>query len=503
MLRRITIALALLAYPFALSAAPPSSVPSWFLPHAEDPEAISVAWKYLSTREAAVYLGSSWTVLGGQLVDEKGQPLGFTRLSLSYSEAIRGYGADLITDKDGYFLIYSPYSLDVAESADDPRQYSVCRFYAVPGYPLDSFAARYAVDRKDVKVARAQLLFREADRAFYQLSVDGHHRFEAAGFETFRSEAVKDDREKNAPLVRAASFRDRPREREGETENRKRTAYKLEIVSFDGKLVPHALVKYQANDGYEGNYQVVEANENGQCEVVEYLLKGQDREYYEQVQRQMTVDARLVVGPVSFSLKEDGINTIVVPQPARVAGRITDHRGDPVRTRLRVNYQRQNLTAFELEIPIAADGTFSCDRIMPGERFRITGGGGSRQTTPRAPIASEYLVLGPGEERTINLQVPLASALRILVVDQRNQLVRGEVKLKSGDADDFSNHQESNGKFGFVGLGTAPVRIHFRAEGFEDYLSELTRLEPGELKFLKIIVAPKAKTSSGGNPGNN
>src|SRR6266404_508227 len=148
---RITLVFGLLLVSPILVRPSPAAVPSWFISDSGDPGAIFSAWKNLSTRDAAVYLGADWTVLGGQLVDEQGRPLGLTHVSVSYSEAIRSYGADLVTDKDGFFLIYSPYSLEVSESADDPRQYGVCRFHASPGYPSSIAGAHYAVEKKDIK----------------------------------------------------------------------------------------------------------------------------------------------------------------------------------------------------------------------------------------------------------------------------------------------------------------------------------------------------------------
>lgn len=483
----------LLLSPILVRAAP-ASVPSWFISDSGDPGAIFSAWKSLSTRDAALYLGAGWTVLGGQLVDEQGRPLGLTRVSLSYSEAIRSYGADLVTDKDGYFLIYGPYSLEVSESEDDHRQFGVCRFYVAPGYPLTVLGARYAVEKKDIKSARAQLLFREAEKAFYRLTVDGHSSFNKEEFDSYRADnAGTSQLAATAPVRVARPFRDRPRPREGSVESRKPTTYKLRIVAADGTAVPHALVKFQAYDGYEGNYQVVEGDEKGLCEVVEYLLDDQDHAYYANIQRQITVDTPSVTGPVSISLDKNTLNTLTLSQPAKVSGRLSDHHGDPIYTHLSVSYKRANLIAFELDMPVSSNGEYFCDRIMPGEEFRIVTAGSSRQSTPRAPAASDYLSLSPGAERLVNLQVPQAAALRILLVDHREQLVNAEVTLRSVSDVQMSNVQQSVGKFGFFALGEEAFRIHIQAKGFDDYVSDPIQLEPGELRFIRIVLTPRPK----------
>jgi hypothetical protein len=69
-------------------------------------------------------------------------------------------------------------------------------------------------------------------------------------------------------------------------------------------------------------------------------------------------------------LDKDHLNIITLAQPAKVSGRLTDYHGDPIGMRLSIRYKRANLIAFELDMPLAPDGTFSCDRIMPGEEFR-------------------------------------------------------------------------------------------------------------------------------------
>src|SRR5438132_12071331 len=117
---RITLTFVLLLLLPVLASAGPPSVPPWFVSDTSDPYAIFSAWKNLSSREAAVYLHDGWRVLGGQLVDEKGNAMGLTRLSGSGGDSSsRGEGADLVTDKNGYFLIYGPQSIDVDYTVTD------------------------------------------------------------------------------------------------------------------------------------------------------------------------------------------------------------------------------------------------------------------------------------------------------------------------------------------------------------------------------------------------
>jgi hypothetical protein len=92
-----------------------------------------------------------------------------------------------------------------------------------------------------------------------------------------------------------------------------------------------------------------------------------------------------------------------------------------------------------LTVPLNRDGTFTFRRVMPGEPFRLVGVTISRQVTPVAPVATIYFTLNPGD-----------------------------------------------GKFGFYAFGQAPFRISVKAHRFEDYLSDVIRLEPGELRFIKI-----------------
>jgi hypothetical protein len=47
-------------------------LPQWFTAADNDPYGIFQAWKFLSTRDATLYLGIDWKALGGVLRDENG-----------------------------------------------------------------------------------------------------------------------------------------------------------------------------------------------------------------------------------------------------------------------------------------------------------------------------------------------------------------------------------------------------------------------------------------------
>ena len=492
---RLRFLLALCLSPFLLTTITASgpganAVPSWFNRNPNDPHAIFSAWRNLSAREAALFLGNGWTVLGGQLRDQEGKPLALTPITIYYNAVIRSFSATLMTDRDGYFLIYSPYSLDVrGPGTESMSQGRFCLISAAPGYPPTELGMAYAASKREVRVAAAQPLLREADRAFYALTVEGHNTFDERGFAAFRAEMLA------RPMpADPAPFRDLLRPRQGSIEGRKRTAYRIRVVSPDGRPVPQALIKYQAYDGYEGNVQVVETDRNGMCEVEEYVLEGREASYYAGIRRIITVDAPgFAVGPVTASLREEGVNEIVLPAPAKVSGRIADHRGNPIWMHLTVEYRRPTLLAFETHIRQRADGSFSFDRIMPGEEFRLVARGLSHQSTPRAPVASGFMTLPPGGERIVNLEIPLAAALRVLVTDEQGQPVGSDLSLTLlfEDGTRWSGIPDSSGagRFGFSALGQVPFRIQVKVRVFQEHISEIIRLEPGELKLAQIRIA--------------
>src|SRR5258708_6971762 len=83
---------------------PADQVPSWFKTNSA--HALSQVWRGLSTRRAALFLWPKAEVLGGQLVDKSGKPIANAPIEITYITAIRGYFADLVTDRNGYFVVY-------------------------------------------------------------------------------------------------------------------------------------------------------------------------------------------------------------------------------------------------------------------------------------------------------------------------------------------------------------------------------------------------------------
>src|SRR5215475_9028388 len=104
----IRIALTILILLFASNKCEAQVLPQWFAAAENDPYAIFQAWKSLSTRDAVLYLGMDWRALGGVLKDENGAPLPLTPIQLSFDGGLRSYSARVMTDKDGYFIVYNP-----------------------------------------------------------------------------------------------------------------------------------------------------------------------------------------------------------------------------------------------------------------------------------------------------------------------------------------------------------------------------------------------------------
>src|SRR5262249_12058849 len=99
------IALAILILLFAVKNCETQMAPPWFSADDNDPYSIFQAWKFLSARDAVLYLGIEWKALGGLLRDETGAPLPLTPILLFFNTNIRSYSAKVMTDKDGYFIL--------------------------------------------------------------------------------------------------------------------------------------------------------------------------------------------------------------------------------------------------------------------------------------------------------------------------------------------------------------------------------------------------------------
>jgi len=475
------------------------TVPEWFRYDPTRPYAIFDAWRHLATREAALYLGKEWEVLGGILIDQHGKPLPRTPLTIRFHNNIRSFAANLVTDDNGYFLIYSPYSLRVSPTVsadvrgDDATVSSVpqlplpCGFSACPGYPFSEAGLAFARENRAGSTCGAKPLLERKDRAFYILVCWPKGDFDPDAFARFKEETRRKDAEHERP-----PWRDRPQPREGPTDGREVTRYRLQLTNPNGNGIPNAIVKYMAYDGYEGNSQVVETNAEGECVLEEYLLKEKPREYFDEVRRRLTVDAPgYGVGPVPCGLRPNVSNRIEMQEPAAVAGVLLDHHKNPLHVPLSLRYRREHQCAFETRIPLKSDGAFAFDRIMPGEVFRVEAGRRGWQTTPTAPVASEWMQLGASQAKTdVRLTVPLASAIRGIVVDQQGEPVTKtwDLTYLRADGDNWGHGAPHNHRFGTFAIGQQPFRIRVCATGFTEFISGQIRLEPGELRFVKLVL---------------
>jgi hypothetical protein len=112
-------------------------------------------------------------VLGGQLVDKSGRPIANAPIEITYITAIRGYFADLVTDANGYFVVYGPYSLKVREGPprDDIFGDEV-RLSAFPGFPPTVAGRDFALQKKAFAACSARTIAHGGDWAYYVFTVD-------------------------------------------------------------------------------------------------------------------------------------------------------------------------------------------------------------------------------------------------------------------------------------------------------------------------------------------
>ena len=207
---------------------------------------------------------------------------------------------------------------------------------------------------------------------------------------------------------------------------------------------------------------------------------------------------------MACNLRKGEVNIIKLETHGAVSGRMADHNGNPIYTFLKVQYKKPSGCAFETDVPINSDGTFTFTRIMPKEPFKLVGMRTSRQVTPLAPVETDYFILELGEHKTdVQMIVPLASALRGLVVDQDGAPVKniGDFRMVPEGSDRSvgrggligGNLISGGEKFGCYAIGQTTFRISIKANGFEDHLSDVIQLEPGELRFIRIVLRSNGK----------
>ncbi len=319
------------------AAAP--DVPNWFKPDPKNPYAIFDAWRRLSTTEAALYLDEGWYVFAGVLRDEAGKPIANCPLEIAYEYATWDSGeplfADLRTDKDGLFIIYSPpppvppqnKTGEVPPDEDDRGPV----FYAAPGCPFSPLALRFGHENQKFKECRAQAITVSDERQFFILTCPRQSTFNEGEFRTFvekQRAAWKPRPACRAPAPQAwhGSYANNVRDLYGKVEK-----YKVRLVSQKGNAIPGAAVQYTACDRmWIDNAQTVFTDKNGECTLLEQLLAREKKAYYDAIDRYLSVSAAgCAAGPVSPNLKKGAVNVITVEEGATIHGRLVDWNGNP------------------------------------------------------------------------------------------------------------------------------------------------------------------------------
>jgi hypothetical protein len=505
--KRLMLCLAFLLTAASAHAAPghagANAVPAWFREDPAQPYAIFDAPKHLSTPSAVVYLGAEWTTLGGRLEDAQGRPLPSCHVSINDFGGIRGYSARLCTDADGYFLIYSPYSL------------RGCTFSAAPGYPNTSAGIRYAASQNDVKTCVASLLYQAADRAFYRLVADSHNRFSLSGLEAFSRDLAADlaKRQNETPTLP-------DRGTIGGSETYITTAFPLRLVDSEGHPLKQALIRLG-----DFGLGVALTDADGEASFTETVAASTLKK--SAYRRTLIINAPGgSFGPVTVSLDPRRTTTITLDKPATVEGQVRNADGLPDLEGLTLSYVSAGGAVFTTPGP---DGSFVFPRVVPGQPFRIIlDSYWTWQDTPTVPVEGPMLTLRPGEmHRGVQLQAVQPAALRGIVTDTEGHPVpvgeatrypdEGRLTLILPDAPAGRSYggpigtfgadsprqviYEGTGgwlwgdpgpKFGFSGLGAGPFRLRVESERYQPYLSEPIRLAPGELRFVKIVLHHKA-----------
>lgn len=502
--RRLSVLAGWIAFAAVATGQADDQVPGWFRTNPDKPQAIFEAWQQLTTREAMLCLGENWQVLAGRVFDDRGAPLARTPIELHLSTHIRSYSAPLQTDDNGHFIIYAPYSptLGPKDRAAGDLALNGCFLLAAPGFPNTPLGRAFAAKRGAFRACDQNLLMREGERAYYSLTCKSDTLFDAAEFAAFEREYATRKPEPRKP------WRDRPKDPEGKPGERIVWHYELRVVNDAGEPIAEALVKYQFAAVEPGCWQIRSTDVDGRCRLEEWLLPRQaagDEQPDDYISRRITVDAPgYGVGPVQLKLKPDEVNTITVAKPAAVAGRVIDHAGRPLPSGLRVQYRRPAWLAFETDLRTDATGAFRFDRIMPGEEFCLVTDGFNLMWRQRASTHSQWFTLKAGElHEGVELAVPLAAGLR------------GTVETPGGLPVDIAGHHslwldygpdggtlhykgtdngpwgpKDGGRFGFFGLGSKPFHFRTSVPGYEVEPTGPIRLEPGELRFVRLILRP-------------
>jgi hypothetical protein len=455
------------------------AVPEWFQTDQEIPSQIFETWRCLSTREAALYLGSDWTVCGGELRDEEGALIADSLLRISYDGGIRQYSAALRTDTKGRFIIYAPY-------AGTPLNLDRVRFHAAQGYPFSQLSMSFAGESGGWHECEVHQFNVSEERSFITLTSRRDGNYEEDAFRKFVAEKGGQWEKRDTPTWRTPL-----RSREGASGRGILNEYRVQLVLPEGKPIPDAVVHYTAYDGFEGNQQAVLTDANGTCLLTEELLANREEVYYNRIRRALTVDVPgYCFGPLHHELNTTVVNRITVQPGGVVSGTLKDWNGKAYRQRVSVEYRDHFHAGFELDVFPSPDGAFTIRRIMPGAAFRVRVSANSHQSTPSAGIYSEEFVLKPGESReNVSLTVPQAAAIRGIVVDAEGRPVTSIYSLMfHSEHRGWGQGGRPDGRFGTYGVSPGPLQIKVKAKGFEDHTSEKILLEAGELRFVRIVM---------------
>lgn len=458
-----------------------SAVPAWFRANPADPGRLFNAWRSLSTRRAALHLWQNQDVVAGQLLDASGKPVSFAPITTTLDGAAN-YEARWITDKDGYFIIYGAYALearDVAAHAPAPG----FGIRVALGYPATDAGWKFAVQERGVATANPQLIAKGDHWAYYTFTVDASSaaKFDAAKFAAFLPTATK-----QPGYDPSVDTKPEPCSTKGWSW----PVYPVRILSPEGKPVPNAVFAYYP---LQGTRMVVKTDAEGRCDLVGFLPT---------IRKTFKIDAPgLTTGPLRLDLKEKVTNDIRLEKPGRIYGKFLDAEGRPVRPQARLEYTWAEWIGFPLQLQVAEDGSYSFDRVVPGEHFHIAATDPSAEFTPMLPFQSGDLVLKPGESVEKNLIVAWNGAIRGVLEDEQGKLIDADWTVSLRDAMGHDSQFQKRGYtgryweldkpdsvyFSFRALEPGkPLRVHVVAKGFADYDSEAINVGPGELRFVTI-----------------
>lgn len=467
-------------------------VPTWFMRGSGAADEPLDAWKFVSTPQAVVYRGHPSTVLAGILRDDHGSRLPFTAMWMSVNRRLSGSRSsdDIVafsTDRDGYFVVYGPWSLNATDVTVRPpgaSPWTSGRFGAEeslaanPGYPSSDLGRLFAEKNRDEKACSVRLLAFNANRAFYEVTVPAGSGFTAEGYRSFR--AVGPDDWKPGPA--RPDIHEQPFGPNCSKAGLLKTPYPVVVVGADGSGVPGAVVYFYGHGGEEARI----TDDAGRCELEDWDVTQPATEKAGWPPWPLTVDAPSYgLGPVGPQPRHDQLTVVRMEKPAAVKGLALDPNGRPALRVMEIHYKQANLLNFQLEFRPAVDGSFTFNRIIPGAAFKIVGCG-----------QTDYMVLRPGEVRdNVRLQWAPDGCLAGVVTDESGAVPKGiwSVQVEQDEFHQGMAWPPESGRFSWR-VGRSPCRIRVTGSSgttFSDYVSDWMQVEPGELRYLHVKVKGK------------